>query len=147
MKNKEWYVTITQGEVESIKDSSQLLIYIAIKSYCANGKRDFDVSTRDIKSRCHLSLGTITKNLPQVISNKFVEIVSQESRRGGKVNVYRCVLATELSLKESVRKQSLSVHRAASKNFKYKTSKNDLALEEFADEIFSNFPTNDEDHE
>ncbi len=112
-KHKGWYVIITQIEIEAIKDPTLLLIYVAIKSYCKNGKREFDISTRDICLRSHLSLGAVTSNLPRLIQNNFVEVVGEKARRGGKVNVYKCILAERLN-SESVHNNTESVQVSAS---------------------------------
>lgn len=113
MRNKGWYVTITQIENEKIKNPMLISIYYAIKSYCANGRREYDISIRDIKSRSFLSLGTISKNLPEIISKQFVLVTGEKSRRGGMVRTYRCLLAEQL-FKESVQNSSLSVQGEAS---------------------------------
>ena len=113
MKIKGWYAIITQEEVEAINNSTQLSIYWSIKSFCANGKRTFDVSIRDIKLRSHLSIGTISKNLPKVIDNGYVKVVGQESRRGGMVDVYKCLLAEQIKQK-SVHNKDFSVQGVTS---------------------------------
>lgn len=153
MKIREWYVIITQKEINTIKNSTELLIYLAIKSFCANGKREFDISIRDIQARSHLAVGTISKKLPKVIKNNYIKITGAKPRRGGMVNVYKCLLAESIK-RESVQNNGITVHGLASKNTEYKknnkfsskkgnedNSKNTSLLEtEFADEIFSKIP-------
>lgn len=113
MKSKGWYVIIAQKEINTIKNSTELLIYLAIKSFCANGKREFDISIRDIQARSHLAVGTISKKLPKVIKNNYIKITGAKSRRGGMVNVYKCLLAESIK-RESVQNNGLSVHGEAS---------------------------------
>jgi len=131
MKSKGWYVIITQKEINTIKNSTELLIYLAIKSFCANGKREFDISIRDIQARSHLAVGTISKKLPKVIKNNYIKITGAKPRRGGMVNVYKCLLAESIK-RESVHNIQESVQLSASNLPQIKKVNNKEKINEYS---------------
>lgn len=148
---KDWYVTLTQFENETIRNSNEIIIYTAIKSYCSNGRREFDISTRDIQSRTFLSLGTILKYLPRMVEKKYISVVGSKSRIGGHVPIYKCLLTVDTK-DLSDPNFDKSVQPLASKTAKYKnikTYKNDIISsslqDEFADEVFAKFPASEKD--
>lgn len=82
------FIILYQDEFEKLKTPIQMAIYVAIKSYCANGKRDYPLSIREIHKRSKVSIGWIKTTIQELISLSLIEITGTEGHRGGLVNVY-----------------------------------------------------------
>lgn len=87
--DKEWFYIIHQGEFEVMNSGSQLLVYAAIKSYCANGKREYGISIRNIAGRAKVSKSEVARTIPELVDLGLMEIVGKNNVRGGKVDVYK----------------------------------------------------------
>lgn len=86
---KQWFYIIQQEEFEMLRDNYQLLVYGAIKSYCANGKREYGISIRDIAKRAKVSTGKVFSTIPELIALRLVEVIGETNKRGGKVSIFK----------------------------------------------------------
>lgn len=98
-----------------IKTPVQLAVFGAIKSFCANGKRDCAISIRELARRSKVSNGWISTVINELITLDLVEVVGEEKRVGGTVPVYRVKCTTSETVKDNkvFTKQTLSVHPVA----------------------------------
>ena len=94
---KEWFVTLYEKENNLFTSSAQKSVFLAIKSYTANGKRPAALSTRQIAERAKISQPYVTKIVDQLLGI-LIEIVDYKTRRGGNVPVYQVI--SELSVNQ-----------------------------------------------
>jgi len=83
-----WYVKLLQEEVEKCQTGKQLLTFMSIKSYCANGKRQVGLSIRDISGRSKVSIGQTRSKINEIKHLGLVFTDGTEARRGGYVEVF-----------------------------------------------------------
>jgi len=125
-KRTGWFVYLRQWENERFKTSTQSGVYLAIKSYCSDGKRDYPLSIRDICKRTKVSRGWISTVIKELIRLGMIEIVGKKTRVGGSVDIFHIKCASSKTLKdekvsseqtltsqESVHSQEKSVHPVA----------------------------------
>ena len=110
--SKQWFVIIKEWENDLFQASIQQAVYLAIKSYCSNGKRDYPISFRDIARRSKVSIGWIRKIVEQLIGLKMVVVVGEASRVGGTVPIYRIKSSPDEHLEQNkvFTQQTVSVH-------------------------------------
>jgi len=68
---------------------AEKVVYFAIKSFCANGTADKDLSSREIADRCGIDFSTVSRAIPNLIKRQLLEIVGRKNRVGGSVNIFR----------------------------------------------------------
>lgn len=133
MNEKQYFVILWESEINSMKTGNQLLVYSAIKSYSSNGKKEIDLSIRDIAKRSKLSVGEIYKIIPELIQLNLIQRVGQKARRGGSVSIYKVFTTRTVNNRkrsgdeqlndESVHLGELSVHDSGTKCTPIKVSK------------------------
>lgn len=87
IKNK-WYVIIREDEVDSCQDRAELLTYLSIKSYCANGKRQKDLSIREIAKRSKYAISWTPAAIERLKKSGLVFTNGTVTRIGGTVEVF-----------------------------------------------------------
>ena len=88
MRTDKFFAILQQDELEILNTPTQIAVYLSIKSYCANGKRDYPLSIREIHKRSKVSIGWIKTTIQELISLSLIEIIGTEGHRGGLVNIY-----------------------------------------------------------
>jgi predicted transcriptional regulator len=136
-----WFVSIYEDELSKCPKSGQLAVYIAIKSFTANGKREIPLSYRDISSRSPVHKSQVPAIVKQLIEFGLIEITGKKGKLGGLVPVYK--LSNNWTVKcpdsgqlesLSVQFSDLSVQSVASKlpqYKKYKESKKEIPLSSY----------------
>lgn len=84
-----WFVILQQDELEKMTTPAQVLVYMAIKSYTANGVKEIGLSLRDIQKRCHFTIGWMKPVIQELIDLGLVFRVGTLKRFGGQVQVFR----------------------------------------------------------
>lgn len=115
IKNK-WYVILQEDEVDRCQDRAELLTYLSIKSYCANGKRQKDLSIREIAKRSKYAIGWTPAAIERLKKSGLVFTNGTVTRIGGTVEVFGIGTVSQLSsvplTNESVPSVALSVPTA-----------------------------------
>ena len=104
-KKQPWFVKLQQVEVETLKTPMQVLVFMAIKSYTANGKREIGLSLRNIADRSKCSHETVRTTVPELTTLKIIEITGNEKIRGGQQPIYK--VSTSLT----VNNEKVSSHK------------------------------------
>ena len=102
MKSKEWFVILQQKEFEKCLTSSQVAVFLAIKSYSSNGKKEIGLSFREIAKRARATHPYVRKVVTQLIANGLIKITGSETRRGGTVNTYEVLTTLPVNSTEVV---------------------------------------------
>lgn len=92
MKSKESYVVYQKCEMDLKLSPAELMVYLSIKSYCANGKREFGLSSRMITVRTSLSQPYIIKITQKLIDKGVVKITGNEGHLGGNIPIYQVIV-------------------------------------------------------
>lgn len=92
MKNKEPYVVYQKCEMDFKLSPAELMVYLSIKSYCANGKREFGLSSRMIAERTSLSQPYVIEITRKLIHRGIVRIAGREGHLGGNIPVYQVIV-------------------------------------------------------
>lgn len=91
MKNKEPYVVYQKCEMDFKLSPAELMVYLSIKSYCANGKREFGLSSRMIMERTSLSQPYVIEITRKLIVRGIVRNTGSEGHLGGNIPVYQVI--------------------------------------------------------
>lgn len=85
---KQWFVILNQWEIEKCSSSAQIVIFMAIKSFCGNGKLKRGISVREITARSKYSIGWVRRVVVELREIGLVFTHGTETRRGGSVEVF-----------------------------------------------------------
>lgn len=88
MNNQEWFVILNESESVKCETPAQLLVYLAVKSFCSNGRSKKGISLREISSRSKYSVGWTKPVIEQLKKKGLVFTHGTETRRGGTVEVF-----------------------------------------------------------
>lgn len=134
--NREWFVILKESEVESCKSSAQVLVYMAIKSHCGNGKFERGISLREISKRSKFSVGWTKSIIDELKTQGLVSTHGTELRRGGSVEVFS--VGTE-DIKQDVPSMTESVppviRSVPESGINYTQSNKGINIEEMVDGI------------
>ncbi len=107
---KGWFVFLTQAEIERMTETSEVVTYMSIKSYSANGKREVPLSLSEISKRSKLTKAWVSKIIPRLVSVGLIKIVGVSTTRGGSVNVYKVCTELTVDSHQSVHPVNETVH-------------------------------------
>lgn len=92
MSIKKYYVILQKEEMDLKLSPAEQMVYLSIKSYCANGKREFGLSSRMIKERTSLSQPYIIEITRKLMHRGIVRITGSEIHLGGNIPVYQVIV-------------------------------------------------------
>ena len=84
----EWFVILKERENDLCRTPAQIAIYMAIKSFCGNGKLKRGLSLREISKRSKYSVGWTKSIIEELKTQGLVFTHGTETRRGGNVEVF-----------------------------------------------------------
>jgi hypothetical protein len=94
-KTKEPFAILTVSEMKKCVTATQLAVFSAIKSYSANGKKEVDLSLRDVTERCPVSYRTVARIVDELVGIGMIKITGSKKRRGGQSPIYKvCHIGT-----------------------------------------------------
>lgn len=91
MSIKKYYVILQEEEVDLKLSPAEQMVYLSIKSFCANGKRTFGLSSRNITSRTSLSQPYVLKIVKTLLVKGLISIIGSEGHLGGAIAVYKVI--------------------------------------------------------
>ena len=85
------FIRLTESDNKlGFSDGLEALVYASIKSWCSQGKRECDLSYRQIQSYIpYVGIATIFRKIQSLIDKKLIKIVGQKTRVGGSCPIYK----------------------------------------------------------
>lgn len=76
---RQYFTILRQNEIEKCQNATQIAVFMAIKSWTANGKEPVSLSLRKISNRAKTSPATIMRVIPKLVAQNLIEIVSKDN--------------------------------------------------------------------
>ncbi len=86
---KAWFAILQESEISQLHTASEIAVFMAIKSFCANGKQTASLSSREIAQRAKCHHQTVIRIVKQLLKLGVIETLGFDKHNGGETFIYK----------------------------------------------------------